>query len=208
MPIQQLQPEFIRPIYSGTWAGKPSAVGNAGKEIILTDMGRSRWYSDGTYWRPVGGMMAFPVNCQGVSSSNPALTAVTVPNMPLLPLKEWLSTPGCSIETRARFHRTSPANTQNMNVILDGATVRMLQTQGANTNQAVYAYGTIANYSATTCIRSISGELITGFIGADLTVALSALTDGLVAPVLSIQPGATDGSETVNLGALCFTLRM
>ena len=55
MPIQILQPEFIRPIYIGTWAGKPSAAGNAGKEIILTDMGRSRWWSNGTYWRPVGG---------------------------------------------------------------------------------------------------------------------------------------------------------
>ena len=55
MPIQILQPEFIRPIYIGTWAGMPSAAGNAGKEIILTDMGRSRLWSNGTYWRPVGG---------------------------------------------------------------------------------------------------------------------------------------------------------
>lgn len=42
------------------WAAKPSAsVAGAGTEIGITDVGprRSRWYSDGTNWRPVNGMV-------------------------------------------------------------------------------------------------------------------------------------------------------
>lgn len=210
MPIQKLQPEFSRPIYEGLWASKPAAAGNAGKEIIVTDWNRSRWYSDGTYWRPVGGLVAFPVNCQGVSANTATLTAVTVPNMPLLPLKDWLSTPGASLEAWARLHRTTPASTQAAIVTLSvPPSVSFFYIQGGtNTNPAVFARGTVANYNSTMMLRSVSAEPTSGFVAADLTTALSSLTDGLVAPILSIQAGATDGSETVNLGALCFTLRM
>ena len=82
MPIQQLQPEFIRPIYSGTWAGKPSAAGNAGKEIIVTDFNRSRWYSDGTYWRPVGGEQVVhnPILADATASSATLQPVASVPS--------------------------------------------------------------------------------------------------------------------------------
>ena len=77
MPIVQLQSEFAAALSIAppeyTWETKPSAAGNAGKEIILTDIGRSRWWSNGTYWRPVGGRQVLaqrsnnPVTVQNTS---------------------------------------------------------------------------------------------------------------------------------------------
>lgn len=41
-----------------TWASKPSAAGNTGRVIRITDVGAtaggSHWISDGTYWRTIG----------------------------------------------------------------------------------------------------------------------------------------------------------
>lgn len=51
MPIQKINFEGRTPEF--TWATKPPAAGNAGKEIIVTDMGRSRWYSNNTDWIPL-----------------------------------------------------------------------------------------------------------------------------------------------------------
>lgn len=55
MPISQLQAETARAIGIYTWAAKPPAAGNAGRRISVSDLRNSEFYSDGTYWRPVGG---------------------------------------------------------------------------------------------------------------------------------------------------------
>ena len=46
-----------------TWAGRPSAVGVAGKVIRITDVGSTAagtfWVSDGTRWHPYGRQRIF-----------------------------------------------------------------------------------------------------------------------------------------------------
>lgn len=39
------------------WAGRPAASANPGAEIIVSDLGYQKMYSDGTNWRPVGGRL-------------------------------------------------------------------------------------------------------------------------------------------------------
>jgi len=45
-------------VYTGPWAGRPSpASSGAGAQMVTTDVGPGRtwWWSDGTYWRPLNG---------------------------------------------------------------------------------------------------------------------------------------------------------
>lgn len=39
------------------WANRPAASANPGGEIIVSDLGYQKMYSDGTNWRPVGGRL-------------------------------------------------------------------------------------------------------------------------------------------------------
>lgn len=52
---------------SYTWATKPSAAGNLGKVIRISDVGTgsggSMWISDGAYWRPLGGSVVLAQRC-------------------------------------------------------------------------------------------------------------------------------------------------
>ena len=49
--------------WAGTWAGRPSAVGVAGRVIRITDVGSTAagtfWVSDGTRWHPHGRQRIF-----------------------------------------------------------------------------------------------------------------------------------------------------
>jgi len=42
-------------VYTGTFAGVPSAVGRTGQLVQFTDMNNSFWYSDGTNYKPQNG---------------------------------------------------------------------------------------------------------------------------------------------------------
>ena len=72
MPIQQINFEGRTPVF--TWATKPAA--NAvpvGYTITIPEFSHSDWYSNGTYWRPVGGRQVLaqrsnnPVTVQSLS---------------------------------------------------------------------------------------------------------------------------------------------
>jgi len=41
-------------VYTGTFAGVPSAVGRTGQLVQFTDVNNSFWYSNGTNWEPIG----------------------------------------------------------------------------------------------------------------------------------------------------------
>ena len=57
------------------WADRPSAASNTGQVITVTDVGsRSRWTSDGTYWRPQNGrVLLYSRAVQG----DPTTTSIT-----------------------------------------------------------------------------------------------------------------------------------
>lgn len=59
--------------YTGEWAGRPAAnAAGEGAEIAVRDVPRgsvSRWYSDGSHWRPMGGSVL--LYSQGKGYTNP-----------------------------------------------------------------------------------------------------------------------------------------
>ena len=58
-------------LYIGPWVGRPAAGVVPGAEICITDFpagGRSSWYSDGTYWRPVNGCVKIAIRSGTVAA--------------------------------------------------------------------------------------------------------------------------------------------
>lgn len=110
MPIQILQPEFIGPIYIGTWAGKPSAAGNAGKKIIVTDFLNSEWKSNGTNWVPANGRaVVYAPDTTGITATN--LTVLPVAGIPGWRMPEDLSlTPGIRVEGSSAVSVANPSS--------------------------------------------------------------------------------------------------
>ena len=109
-----------------TWATVPSAPGNAGKIIRVTDVGHtaggSYWYSDGTYWRPVGGVCTIAQQAGGpfnpLTQNTGATTHVmTIPQQPIIPANMLI--PGQSqIEFEAWIRRVGANGTATLQLTL------------------------------------------------------------------------------------------
>lgn len=119
--------------YVGAWAGRPAAaLAGVGAEIVITDApagGRSRWYSDGVYWRPVNGRV--PIGSFAGSAASPVATVTaagenvfTLPSTMAIPAG-MAAVPGVRICGDASIRRTTLAGsplTLNFVGLLVGAT--------------------------------------------------------------------------------------
>lgn len=56
------------------WANRPAASATPGGEIIVSDLGYQKMYSDGTNWRPVGGRLRLRSNRGSVATPVASLT--------------------------------------------------------------------------------------------------------------------------------------
>ena len=56
------------------WANRPAASAAPGGEIIVSDLGYAKFYSDGTNWRPVGGRLRLRSNRGSVATPVASLT--------------------------------------------------------------------------------------------------------------------------------------
>lgn len=56
------------------WANRPAASATPGAEIIVSDLGYQKMYSDGTNWRPVGGRLRLRSNRGSVAAPIASLT--------------------------------------------------------------------------------------------------------------------------------------
>ena len=127
------------PTQECTWATKPPAAGNAGKEIIVTDYRRSRWYSDGTYWRPVSGRAVLR-NWVGanVTFSSGSMAQISVVPTITIPA-DMIATPGLSVRNRVVWHRQSAAAAANQ-----AGSLRI----GADVNQRHLGWASITGLTA------------------------------------------------------------
>ena len=111
MPIVQLQSEFAAALSIAppeyTWSAKPSAAGNAGLIIRVTDFGRSEWVSNGTYWSPVNGAATLKrKNLQASAGAFPAISEVAGAFDGFIIPDDLLQSPGApSFEVRAQGRR-------------------------------------------------------------------------------------------------------
>ena len=111
MPIVQLQSEFAAALSIAppeyTWSAKPSAAGNAGLIIRVTDFGRSQWVSNGTYWAPVNGVATLKrKNLQASAGAFPSISEVAGAFDGFIIPDDLLQSPGApTFEARAQGRR-------------------------------------------------------------------------------------------------------
>lgn len=139
---------------SFTWATKPSAIGNAGAVIRISDagtLGVSHWISNGTYWRPLNGSLFYSSQQGSIATPISAFTGVAssqfVINQPVFPAG--MLVPGVSeIRTKIRLRRTGATATATINVHLG--------TAKSSSDPVVYAF----TYAATNLLDIIAAPSI------------------------------------------------
>jgi hypothetical protein len=139
-----------------TWSTKPTAAGNSGMCIRVTDVGQSAggsyWISDGTYWRPINGSVVLSRQSGSIATPIATLAGVTsgmfVPAIPVV-IPAGMMVPGlCQLRVEAAFRRTGATATATLNVHLG--------TNKTSGDNVAYAF----TYSATTLLDIIAAPTI------------------------------------------------
>lgn len=196
--------------FTYTWATKPPAAGNAGSRIRVQDLRNLEFESDGTYWRPPSGSLTWAVDMTGVQTQNTAIAAITAPNMPAFPIKDWLSTPGFSMRTELNVQRSAGANTQSATVHIrpSGLTVNLAFFSTSGTSKQIMVKGTMSYFSATNYESAQGTEVFSGVMtNGNPRNALSGLSSGMAQLVLSANTGDTGGTEVMDFCGLTFVMR-
>lgn len=130
---------------SYTWATRPAAAGNTGRVVRITDvgLGGSYWYSDGAFWRPVGGSVLIASQQGSITTPISAFTGVTSSvftiTQPIIPAG--MLVPGsATIEFEAQLRRTGGNGTAQVNVHMG--------TAKSASDNTIYAF----TYAATTLL--------------------------------------------------------
>lgn len=118
-----------------TWAAKPAASSLAtGTEIIITDVGtpRSRWYTDGTNWRPVNGRVL--LKQFGGSVASPAIVYSGTGNVQLAQPGGNLKLPGGML-------------LQGSSIVIEGMLRKRNNNAGTNVSYRIGTVGTFGTGS-------------------------------------------------------------
>lgn len=170
-------------VYVGPWAQRtlPNQV-PIGSKSIFTDIGvggRSEWYSDGTYWRPVNGNCTFyllSAPLVGVASANSSLT------FPDVTFPAGLLFPGASvIITQVTNLGGGTATVLNYALNIGGRTLCNSTASPGNRNRYL---GRIVSLSGsdqyTTSNTSAMGPGITGLSAGGAGTGTNFLTNAVV----------------------------
>ena len=187
MPIVQLQSEFAAALSIAppeyTWSAKPSAAGNAGLIIRVTDFGRSQWVSNGTYWAPVNGVATLKrKNLQSISGAFPALAEVVGAFDSFIIPDDLLQSPGApTFEVRVQGRRIGTlANTQSAQLNV-----------GTDTSQTFLGVHSVQSASGSDAVMRLFGA----------TTQISA-GDYQSSGVAGFQPTGTMVGGTISLGLI------
>jgi len=177
-------------VFTSATAPAASAV-PAGTVITLSDYRYSRWYSDGTYWRPVGGVQLIysaPTVCDAVTSGTGEVQlaiatvgiTVTVPAMVMAPSMEIKQSHGVVKTGTAgtftqRIRQTNIAGTNLAYTTTVGSTII-----GARSTM-VLAAGAVSGGNIT-LTNSLSGTT-TAELGTSTSAAIS-ITQAIASPLV------------------------
>lgn len=187
------------------WANRPSASLTPGGEIIISDLGYQKMYSDGTNWRPVGGRLRLRSQ-RGLKAA--PIATLTGPGLFAVPggavvIPAGLLTSDAAVTVQAEATETSGTS----GILQLTAHIGTVNT-GAGSNQFALANissGTGGQFAVSTCIKFASSTTATTRRDAGCGAnAVTSNTSG-TANVLSIIDLTTklDTSSVmyVNVGA-------
>lgn len=188
------------------WANRPAASVTPGAEIIVSDLGYQKMYSDGTNWRPVGGCLR--LRSQRGLTTSPVAT-LTGPGLFAVPggavvIPAGLLTDDAAVTVQAEAIETSGTSG---NLSLTGHIGTTNTIAGSNTFALSTTSGTGAQLAISTCAKFISStSAITRFVsgcgqnasvanstGTSSTILLSNLTANLnTSAVMYVNIGASN----------------
>ena len=207
MPIVQLQSEFAAALSIAppeyTWSAKPSAAGNAGLMIRVTDFGRSQWVSNGTYWSPVNGVATLKrKNLQASAGAFPAIAEVAGAFDGFIIPDDLLQSPGApTFEARAQGRRVgtlSAAQPAILSIGTSGSTEFLAKhsvSSSSGSDSVVRAFG-LTSQTGTSGNYQTSGT--SGFQDTGTIVGGTAVFGVISGQQIRLyaQNGSTDSSET------------
>lgn len=187
------------------WANRPAASATPGGEIIVSDLGYQKMYSDGTNWRPVGGRLRLRSNRGLVSAPIATLTGAGL-----------FAVPGGAVVIPAGLLTNDAAVTVTAEAVETAATSGVLSLTGhigttntiAGSNSFAitgFTSGTQAQIAISTCIKFTSSTSATtrryaGY-GENVKV-LNSLGDGTTLTLTDIATKLnTSVVMYVNIGA-------
>lgn len=109
-------------VWKGVWADRPSAAAvTAGTRIVVEDVGAnnySEWFSDGTYWRPVGGSLLLFNWVSGKDAPLASIAGISAlaefPGLNRVPLPAGLLSPNSQLRVRARASKVGAVGTATL----------------------------------------------------------------------------------------------
>ena len=204
MPIVQLQSEFAAALSiappSYTWSGKPSAAGNSGMIIRVTDQMNSLWRSDGTYWLPEGGnQCVYSPVLSGVTSQSATLQVVSgLPGWSIP--SDMAGIPRLCIEAYATCSVSPPSSAQARQIYIgvDADKNCIASHQYTSTSSGKRVWGRLTKEGSSTNWTAYAGNA--NYV-ADGTSRNSVLQSDLIASPIRLyyRGGNTDGSETITV---------
>lgn len=186
------------------WANRPAASATPGGEIIVSDLGYQKMYSDGTNWRPVGGRLR--LRSQRGLIATPIAT-LTGPGL--------FAVPGGAVVIPAGLLTNDAAVTVHADAVATSGTSGALQLTAhigtvntvAGSNMLAFSFisGTQAQLAISTCIKFVSSTTATtrrdAGCGENTVVANSSGTAGTLVITDYTSLINTSSVMYVNVGA-------
>jgi len=192
-----------------TWATKPAAAGNTGLTIRVTDVGvnaaGSHWFSDGTYWRPVGGSVLLAMGSGSIASPIQSLTGNTgatfTAAQPTIPAG--LLVPGAQIELWAHCRRVGANGTANFNAAIGtsgtASDANIFGFSMAATNNLDVCPSPMVDVHSTTGINTTNWLQVAGTSGGSAAADVSANFNVASAMKVSLYTSSANALDAFNL---------
>ena len=192
------------------WANRPAASAAPGGEIIVSDLGYQKMYSDGTNWRPVGGRLRLRSNRGSVATPVASLTNSGVIALPggNITIPAGLLTSDATIsyymDALATSTSTSSANTSFGIKIGTNTTATSNNTVSAVLNSSISS-STGGQFSVSGCIKVSTTTKATARMYAGDGVIL-AVNSSAGTTALAIQDITTsfNTSQTMYVGVALY----
>lgn len=180
---------------SVAFASLPSAASSTGLIYSVSDINNSLWRSDGTIWKPIGGVAvlassAAAVSC-GADTTEDTLATITVPANCMGPngaLRIWPT-----------FTHTNSSNTKTLRVRFSGASGTQYFVLGDTTSATTNIVVMICNRNSTSSQTSMHSAVSAGVSTGSSAALVTSSVDTTAATTVLITGQKDTSGETLTL---------